>query len=179
VDVVEGRKDADQPIDYFREVLEQDESVEAATRRTDERFLSDTGASEEAPASLPDKEPRDRGDRERVWQSTFEEVRGWVAESPVADDGGTDDVSRARAATLVAATFVEERVAATRPGPVVTPPREEPQTQDLRLEIGTISVTVEEPRGVIPGTNRRAEVPQRKPAGGERSRLSRHYVRVR
>jgi hypothetical protein len=178
VDVVEGRKGADQPVDSFREVLEQDEPVEAATRRADERSPSDTGASGEAPSFEPREEPRDRGGREQVWRSTFEEVRGWVAESPVADDGGTEDVSRATAS--VAAPFVEERVATPRPGPVVIPPREEPQTRDLRLEIGTISVTVEEPRGETPGTSRRAEVPERKPAGGgERSRLSRHYVRVR
>ena len=174
VDAVEAHKGADHPVDSSREVLEQDETVEGATYQADERSASDIGASGEAPAFDLGEKPR-----ERVWRSTFEEVRGWVAESQVVDDGrAQQDVSWA--VTSVAAPFVEGRGATARPGSVVTSPREEPETRDLRLEIGTISVTVEEPRGEVPERNQRAEGPERKPAGsGERSRLSRHYVRVR
>jgi hypothetical protein len=175
LDAGEAHNGAEWPVGSIREVLERDQT--AATLRADERSPSIDGASGEAPASLPREEPQDRGGRELVWQNAFEEVRGWVAGSPVADEGrAQEDVSRAMASKSVnaGAPFFETTV---RPGPAS--PREEPQTRDLRLEIGTISVTVE-PRGEVPGPNQRVETPERKPAGGsERSRLSRHYVRVR
>lgn len=177
VDAVEAHKGVEWPVSSIREVLELDETVEGATHRPDERSPSDVGVPGEAPASLPHEEPRDRGGRELAWRSTFEEVRGWVAES---GDGEAEDVSRAATSVDADVAFVEGRRATSPPGPVVTSsPREEPGTRDLRLEIGTISVTVEEPRREVPEIRRRAEVPEKKPAGrGERSRLSRHYVRV-
>jgi hypothetical protein len=184
VDAVEGETGARRPGLSERGALELYETVEGATHRADEFSPSDAGASAEAPASLPDEETWDPVGRERVWRSTFEEVRGWVAGSPVADDEAAEirDVSRARATASVDAglPFVEERAATARPVPDVLPPREEPETQDLRLEIGTISVTVEEPQREIPRPNLRTEVQEKKPAGeGERSRLGRHYIRVR
>lgn len=183
-DAVEGEAGVRRPGVSDRGALELYETVEGATHRADEFSPSGAGASGEAPASLPDEDPWDPAGRERVWRSTFEEVRGWVAGSPEADDEGAEnrDVSRARAATSVNADlpFVEERAATARSEPDVSPPREEPETQDLRLEIGTISVTVEEAQREIPRSSRRTEVQEKKPAGkGERSRLSRHYVRVR
>lgn len=136
----------------------------------------------EAPASLPGEDPWDPAGRERVWRSAFEEVRGWVAGSPVADDEGAENRDAGRAVASVDADlpFVEERVATAIPDPAGPPTRDELETQDLRLEIGTISVTVEEPQRESPRSSRRTEVQEKEPAGkGERSRLSRHYVRVR
>ena len=177
-DAIEAHEGAERPVGSAREVHELDETVEGATYRVDEPSPSDMGAPGEAPVSLPREEPKDRGGRELVWQSAFEEVRGWVAESPVVDEGRVQqDVGRAKAVTSVqtGAPFVETTVR-----PRAASRREEPETRGLRLEIGTISVTVEEPRGEVPGPARRAEVPERKPVGsGERSRLSRHYVRAR
>lgn len=183
MDAGEGHEGAGRSVGYFREAIEQDEVVEGATHRADERSASDIRVPVEALALEPGEVPRDLTGRERVWHSTFEEVRGWVAESPVAHkEAENRDVSRRKAATSTAvdSPFVEETAATTSPRPTVPTPREEPATQDLRLEIGTISVTVEEPHGEISRTSRRTEVPEKKSARtGERSRLSRHYVRIR
>lgn len=167
----------------IRELSE--EAVEGATVRANELSSPSTEASGEALAFRPGEEPQDWTSRERVWQDTLREVRGWVAGSPMADDEEAEnrDVSRAGGTTGMTADspFVEGRGAASHPQPTApSSPREEPEAQDLRLEIGTISVTVEEPQKEIPKSNRRTKTAEKKAAGNsERSRLSRHYVRVR
>lgn len=154
-----------------------EEAVEGATLRADERSLPGAGSSGE--------EPQDRTSRERVWRDTLGEVRGWVAGSPMADDEEAEnrDVSGARGATGMTtdSPFVEGRGAASHPKPTApSSPREEPEAQDLRLEIGTISVTVEAPQKEVPKSNRRTKTAEKKSGGNsERSRLSRRYVRVR
>lgn len=174
-DAVEGSTDTNRPGVSGREMLERDETIEGEIHRADERSSLGARASEE--------EPQARTTRERVWQNTLREVRGWVAESSVAhDEEGNRSVSRAMNATSIDtnASFVEEGVAASHPKPIAPSPREEAATQDLRLEIGTISVTVEEPQKELPRSSQRTETAEKKSAGNsERSRLSRHYVRVR
>ena len=153
----------------IRELSE--EALEGATLRADERSSPSIEASREALTFRPG-------------ENTLREVREWVTGSPVPGDEDAEnrDVSRARgtAGITTDSPFVEERGAASHPKPTAPSPREEPEAQDLRLEIGTISVTVEDPQKEIPESNRRTKTAEKKPAGhGERSRLSRHYVRVR
>jgi hypothetical protein len=151
-----------------------EDAVEGATLRADERSLPGAGSSGE--------EPQDRTSLERVWRDTLRETREWVTGSPMADDENRD-VSGARGATgmTIDSPFVEGRGAASNPKPTgPSSPREEPEAQDLRLEIGTISVTVEAPQKEVPKSDRRTKTAEKKSAGNsERSRLSRHYVRVR
>jgi hypothetical protein len=166
----------------IRELSE--EAVKGATLRADERSSSSIEVSRDALALRPGGEPRDQASRERAWQETLREVREWVTGSPVAGDEDAENrvVSRARGTTGITtdSPFVEERGAASHPKPAAPSPREEPEAQDLRLEIGTISVTVEEPQKEIPESDRRTKTTEKKSAGNsERSRLSRHYVRVR
>ncbi len=175
-DAVEG--------DAGREALEHDETIGGATHRADERSFLGVKTSEEALAFAPGEGSRDPISQERVWQNTLKEVREWVTGSPVADDEEAEnrDVSRTKDTININADslFVEERVAASYPKPTAPSPHEELATQDLRIEIGTISVTVEEPQKQIPKSSRRTETAEKKSAGNsERSRLSRHYVRVR
>jgi hypothetical protein len=163
----------------IRELSE--EAVEGATLRADERSSPSIEASREVLAFRPGEEPQDQTSPQRVWQNTLREVREWVTGSPMADDEDAEnrDVSRARGTTGITtdSPFVEERGAASHPKPTAPSPRE---AQDLRLEIGTISVTVEEPQKEIPESDRRTKTAEKKAAGhSERSRLSRHYVRVR
>ncbi len=172
-EVAEGG--AGRPVVFVRKALERDEIIEGTTHRAGERSLG---------AKASGEEPQDRTSREQVWQNTLREARGWVAGSPVADDEEAEnrDVSRARGTPSINtdSLFVEERVAPSHPKSTAPSPREEPATQDLRLEIGTISVTVEEPQKEIPKSSRRTGTAEKKTAvNNERSRLSRHYVRVR
>jgi hypothetical protein len=163
------------------DIRELSEEVgEGATLRADERSSASLEASGEALAFSPGEEPQDRTSPQRVWQNTLKEVREWVTGSPMAGDEDAEnrDVSRARGTT--GSPFVEERGAAPHPKPTAPSPREEPEAQDLRLEIGTISVTVEEPQKEIPESDRRTKSAEKKSASNsERSRLSRHYLRVR
>ena len=179
------RRELDTRDSERRGTLERGEAIEGATFRAEERSSPGVGPTGKALTVEPGAEPQDRIGLERVWQNTLREVREWVAVSPVADDEETENrgVSRARDTTSMHADshFVEERVAASYPRPIAPSPREEAEAQDLRLEIGIISVTVEEPQEEIPKKgSRRTETAEKKSANnGERSRLSRHYLRVR
>jgi hypothetical protein len=183
--VVESYAGAGRPGAFGREAREQDETIEGTTHRADQPLSPSAEAAGETLAFEPGREPQDQTSRERVWQNTFREVREWVAGSPVADDKETENqgVSRARDTTTINtdSPSVEERVATSYPRATASSPREEPEARDLRLEIGTISVTVEAPQKEFPKKDsQRTETAEKKPArDNERSRLSRHYVRIR
>jgi hypothetical protein len=177
-----------------------DETIESVVSREDERPASSdpTPKQNERPASghrtpkqaltrqptptrRPDQKSRDRMDQTEAWQGAVKEIQEWVAETPVVNDAEAQN--RVRSETEVTRPnfpLVErERFAASNPNRVAPSPHEEPETQDLHLAIGTISVTVEEPRREIEVRSSDDQV-QESPnvANDERSRLSRHYIRT-
>jgi hypothetical protein len=142
-------------------------------------FRENEHSAEQALPPKPDEESR--GQAKNIWQGTLQEVREWVTETPVANEMEVEGKGATRDTRSSDSPLVErERIAASYSGPNVLSPREEPETRDLHLEIGTISVTVEEPQGETKSRNSSKHVPaaEKKPArGSERSRLSRYYIR--
>jgi len=137
------------------------------------------GSSEE----VLGEESQARASQEQIWQNTLKKAREWVAGSTAADDeeAGSGDANPTRDPTSIDADprLVEERVVVSNPTPTQPSPLEEPEARDLHLEIGTISVTVEAPQQEASRGSRRTESAEINPArNSERSRLSRHYVRV-
>lgn len=123
--------------------------------------------------------------RERIWKTTFKEIREWVAETPdkdIAETHERDTLKTIDAKGIMgeSPSLTDQRLLSPIPEPGQREKQEEKtEIQDFHLSIGTISLTIEEPQKEIqsykPVQMRRDERPNKE---NSFSRLSRHYIRI-
>lgn len=151
-----------------------DEIIESVASQEDERPASGDRAPKQALTGQPDRKPRNPTE---TWQGAVKEIREWVAETPAVSDAEVENGVRSQPGlTGPELPLVErERFAASYPNRATPTPG--PETRDLHLAIGTISVTVEEPRTEIKVRSSGDQAQQTTNAtNGQRSRLGRHYI---
>lgn len=114
-------------------------------------------------------------ERMRIWQKTFHEVCEWVAATPEESPGDRPD-------EVTDHKFVPDRKQDIETGGEPAPPVHTATAgvQDLHLEIGSITVSVEGPpvkAKALPPV--RPDAPRQPGEPDSGSRLGRHYIRVR
>jgi len=110
------------------------------------------------------------------------EIREWVAGTPAVNDAEVESTVRSESelTRLDPPPIERERLAASYPDRTTPSPHGGLESRDLHLAIGTISVTVEEPRREIEVGSSGDQAQKPASAGNdERSRLGRHYIRTR
>ncbi|MGI8520795.1 MAG: hypothetical protein ACR2MC_09375 [Actinomycetota bacterium] len=160
-----------------------DETAESVVALENRRPTSDGRAPEHTPSERPDQEP---GDLAKALQDTVNEIREWVAETPAANEAEEKTVAIEQGMTGIDLPVIErEQFAASypewaTPGSHETPNHETLKSRDLQLTIGTISVTIEEPRSEMGVRSNGDQTRKTDNAGNEqRSRLARHYISTR
>lgn len=167
-----------------RESLEVEVMAETDAGRNSGEIIENVASQEnERPASVdptPGQTPT-KPDRTEAWRGAVKEIREWVAETSTVNDAEVENRARREPESTKPDSPLVERewFAASYPSRDTPTRHQEPETRDLHLAIGTISVTVEEPRREIEvsGSSDRTQKPTN--AGNdERSRLGRHYIRT-
>ncbi len=140
--------------------------------------------SRNEPPSKHNAESDNQPAREQTWRTTFEEIREWVAETPVEGIEGIHNRNTVKIIDVEreAPPLPDQGLtsAASQPRPIEPRQRKEPEVQDFHLSIGTINLTIEEPQ---------KEIQRSEPLQTRRSResikennsssLDRHYIRIR
>jgi hypothetical protein len=155
-----------------------DKDIESPIPREDVRPAAGDRTRGQTLTRQPDRRPRDRTE---TWEGAVREIREWVAGTPVVNDAEVENTVRSENQTTGPdlRPIERERFAASYPDRATPSLPEGLETRGLHLAIGTISVTVEEPRREIEvrSSDDRAQKP---PSAGNDalSRLGRHYIRT-
>jgi len=152
----------------------------ASSRR---RPVSARGGREERVVLTDDRNSEDVSEKRQVLLGAYRRIRQWVEETPVekweeADEGTATEDEKMKFEVPLGSEAVETRTI-PRSVKAESPQSQSLETRDVRLSIGTISVTVEATEdGFRHRTQeRRIEAPSFQESS--RSRLSRHYITVR